>query len=607
MSKALNDLPYVESVDSAFGFGWSSEHLIRSSEVNLLYEHLLVVTTLADSFHNTYCAEVLHALVKKTLPKSQNIPHIYQFLGPPAFLSGVLANDDFGLLVENYMALDPYSIILGGKYSSDECLVPPQSMADALIALTDLTSGQREQLSVRGGAIIGWIAAYAELFLGMIVRIESKRGDHLHGPRENARLILVFTDRAEIIIDDTTLNPLTQELSNVNLSPYKRQIHFLPYGGRIPWNTLLPQVFGQSFHDLDHKHARLMFTAIGSAFRAMEASKDSSSISVKRGSDLSLTNPPPEPTTLQLITTLTTYLSSLQHGQGRMERQLKLSPQEAAKIHMDSIGDLCTECRCVACSDPSDISSAANRTNEGPSKESTGYCLPGIVITIVTIALLLSRIVLVHPLNPSREGVQLLYKLQTGKIPRYATGSSSAPTPSTVDDLYDNILTGPTSQILRMAVKFFGGGHLPPLGDHLLPHEVVAIAHEGMCAFASELAGGKNVRKDMRGMVRLVNGGFGLRSKSYRLAAWSARRPGVGGDMAMGRDRLAALKRSWRQAVVEVNIKKRLVAGNVELASTRTEYNLVYKVSQEMLSKKTPIMLRFDTDPTKNLLQQSMR
>ena len=59
--------------------------------------------------------------------------------------------------------------------------------------------------------------------------------------------------------------------------------------------------------------------------------------------------------------------------------------------------------------------------------------------------------------------------------------------------------------------------------------------------------------------------------------------------------------------MVEVNIKKRLVAGNVELASTRTEYNLVYKVSQEMLSKKTPIMLRFDTDPTKNLLQQSMR
>lgn len=526
LSKALNDLPYVEAVDPDLGFGWSPEHLIRSSEVNLLYEHLLVVVTLAESFHNTYCAEVLHALIKKTLPKLQNAPHIYQCLGPPAFLSGVLANDDFGLLVESYIALDPYSITLGGKYSSDECLVPPQSMADALSALAELTSGRRNQMSMRGGAIVGWVAAYAELFLGLSVKIESKRGDHLHGPHENTQLFLMYTDRPELIIDDTTMTPLTQELSNVSLAPYKRQIHFLPYGGRIPWNTLLPQVFGQSFHDLDHKHARLMFTAIGSAFCAMEAAKDSSSISVKRGSDLSLTNPPPESITLQLITTLTTYLSSLQHGQGRMERQLKLSPQKAAKIHLDSIRELCTECQCAICSEASDTSSAAHRTSEGPGRESIGYCLPSIVITIVTLALLLSRIVLVHPLNPSREGVQLLYKLQTGKIPRYANRSSPAPTPSTIADLYDNILTGPTSQILRMAVKFFGGGHLPPLGNHLLPHEVVAIAHEGMCAFASELAGGKNVRKDMRGMVRLVNGGFGLRSKSYHLAAWSVHRPG---------------------------------------------------------------------------------
>lgn len=528
LSKALNDLPYVEALDPNLSFGWGLEHLIRRPEVNLIYEHLLIVVTLAESFHNTYCSEVLHALVKKKLPASQLTPHIYQFLDLVAFLSGVLANDEFGLLVENYIALDPYSVALGSKYSTDRCLVPPESIADALTALAELTSRQRTQLSMRGGAIVGWVAALAESFLDLTVTIESKGGNHLHGPRENAQLTLIYTDRPELVIEDATMPLLNQELSNVSLAPYGRQIHFLPFGGRIPWDNLLPQVFGQSFHDLDHKYARLMYTAIGSAFCAMEAAKDSSSISVKRGPNSLLTNPPPEQTAMQLVSILTGHLNSLQHGQGRMERQFKLTPLEAARVHLDSIHELSTICRCIFCSKTAHLLPATNSTNDdrNSSAEIPGYCLPSIVSTIITIGLLLSRVVLVHPLKPSREGVQLLYKLRANHFSRSDDYNVLTPAPSAIAALYDNILIGPTSQILRMAVKLFAGGHLPPLGDHLLPHESVAIAHEGMCAFASELAGGKNVRRDMKGMIRLVQGGFGLRGKTYRLAVWSAQRPG---------------------------------------------------------------------------------
>ena len=48
----------------------------------------------------------------------------------------------------------------------------------------------------------------------------------------------------------------------------------------------------------------------------------------------------------------------------------------------------------------------------------------------------------------------------------------------------------------------------------MLPTEVVAISHEGVCAFAAEFAAGRGVRKDMQGMIRVVNGGFGIGSKS---------------------------------------------------------------------------------------------
>lgn len=526
LSKALNDLPYVEALDPNLSFGWGLEHLIRRSQLNLSFEYVLITGTLADCFHNSYCTEVLHALAKRTIPKSQNTPHIYQFLDLISFMSGILATDDFGLLVENYIALDPYSVMQGGKYSTDRCLVPPASIAEALIAIGELTSGQRLQLSIRGGAVVGWVAALAEAFLNLTVTIESKKGDHLHGPRENAQLILIYTDRPELVIEDATMPALTQEISNISLLPYSQQIHFVPFGGKVPWITMLPQIFGRCFHELDHKHLRVMCTAIGTAFRAMEAAKDDSSISAKRGP--LLTNPPPETSASQLITTLTAYLSSLQHGQGRMERQLKLSPQEAAKIHMNSIHELCTICRCTFCSKAADKAPEASVGNgvNASDDQGVGYCLPAIVESIIMIGLLMARIVLVHPLNPSREGVQLLYKLRTDRFIKSTDHNVLSPTPSTVASLYDNVLTGSTAQISRMAVKFFGGGHLPPLGDHLLPHETVALIHEGMVAFAAELAGGKGVRRDMKGMVRIVNGGFGLRGKMYRIAAWSTQRPG---------------------------------------------------------------------------------
>lgn len=213
-----------------------------------------------------------------------------------------------------------------------------------------------------------------------------------------------------------------------------------------------------------------------------------------------------------------------------MERELRSSPQDAAKTHIEQIYLLAAACNCGICSS---ISPTKHTGLNGSSASShtdppTGYCLPAVVETIISIGLLLSRIILAHPLNPSREGVQLLYKTRADKLYRTQEHGSCTltPSPNAIAALYDNLLIAPTSQILRMTVKFFAGGHLPILGSDLLPSETVAVAHEGMCAYAAELAGGRGVRKDMKGMVRVVNGGFGIRQKMYKVAVWTSKRPG---------------------------------------------------------------------------------
>ena len=542
LNKALNDLPCIDTSDPGLAFAWSWEHIIRSPRVHQFgYEHLTIVVTLAECFHETYAAEVFHHLAKRALPASQSTPHIYQWLDLLHFCNGILANDEFSLIVENFILLDPYSVTPGSKYSSDRCLVPPESVAAALLALSELTCGKRDTLTLRGGDVLGWIAALAEQFFDLTVSIESKSGEHLHGPKENARLNLIYTEKPELVLQDSSLPELTKEVTNLSLAPLPRQIHFLPYGGRVTWTTVLPQVFGQRFYDLDHIYGKAMYTAIGAAFRAIEDAKDSSSIHPKQGPHASLASHPPEATAAQLISTLTTFISSLQHGQGRMERQLKLTSPEAAKVHLEQIRYLASVCKCVFCStilnDPAASTSATSETTTengnihhstsgAPQHRDADYCLPSIVSTIIMIGLMLSRIVLANPFRPNREGVQLLYKLRTDRFAKTDDHNTLSPSPNAIAALYDNASSAQTSYILRMAVKFFAGGHLPPLGSDLLPTDCVAVAHEGMCAFAAELAGGRNVRKDLKGMVRVVNGGFGIRQKSYRLAVWSSKRPG---------------------------------------------------------------------------------
>lgn len=526
LNKALNDLPCIDALDSRLSFAWSTEHVIRSPRVHQFgYEHLTIVITLAECFHEAYAAEVFHQLAKKMLPPGQSTPHIYQWLDLIHFCNGILATDDFSSIVESFILLDPYSVTPGGKYSSDRCLVPASSVADALIALSDLTSGKRENLTLRGGGVIGWLAALAEQFFGLTVTIESKQHNHLHGPTRDAQLNLIYTEKPELIIEDGTLESLSKELSAISFSPYSRQIHFLPYGGRVRWATLLPQVFGQSIHELE-VHSKSMYTAIGCAYRAIEGAKDASSISPKQGRHATLSPPPEEPSAQNLIERLTAHISGLQRGGGKMERQLRLTPQEAAKQHYEEIQYLASKCRCIFCHKVLDKSTEPDISqSEGKTATDLGYCLPSIVETIIMIGLMLSRIVTDRQIGPSREGVQLLYKLRTDRFAKTLDHNISSPTPNTISTLYDDLLHTPTSYILRMACKFFAGGHMPPIGDHLVPVETVALAHEGICAFASELVGGRGVRKDLKGMVRVVNGGFSIGQKTYRIAAWSPRRP----------------------------------------------------------------------------------
>lgn len=556
LNRALNDLPCLDTSDDRLWFGWSYEHIIRSPRAHqTAYEHLAIVITLAECFHETYAAEVFNEMAKAALPPAQTAPHIYQWIDLLHYCNGILASDDFGLLVESFINLDPYSVTPGSKYSADHCLVPAKSFAIALLAFSELTCGNRKRLTFRGGAVVAFLAALAESFYDIKVSIESAEGVHLYGSQVDASLVIVYMNKPEIHVDgDTAPSSSRQRTSSISVPAYSARIHFLPFGGRLAWQNVLPQVFGDRFRALDHEHSQRMYVAIGCAFRALEGVPVMAETTTTENSSGTpeLAHPPPQISAAQRIASLTAYFPSLQKGASKLERQLRHSPEDAAQVYTDHMDELVSACNCIICSDHLDPSTTSSRQEQAET-EIASYCLPCIVETIICLSLMLSRIVLAIPIFPNREGIQLLYKRRTerrrhqlqhhhhqnqhnqhqhhhhhsNKPHTPPTLSLPPPTPSHLAALYDHIPTAPTATLLRMTVKLFGGGHLPRLGTNALPHGLVALSHDGICAFAAELAAGRaEVKRGMRGMVRVVPGGFGVGLKTYRVGVWGVERPG---------------------------------------------------------------------------------
>lgn len=557
LNRALNDLPCLEALDERLWFGWSYGHVIRSPRAHqTAYEHLAIVITLAECFHETYAAEVFNEMARAALSPTQTTPHIYQWTDLLHYCNGILASDDFGPLVESFINLDPYSVTPGSKYSAAHCLVPAKSFATALLAFSDLTCGNRKQLTLRGGAVLAFLAALAESFYDIKVSMESAEGGYLYGSQAEASLILIYTDKPELHVDgDAVASRSQHRASSISVPAYSARIHFLPFGGRLAWQNVLPQVFGDRFRALDHEHSQRMYVAIGCAFRALEEAHESeqqTTDSAKSNSNgPGFGHPPPPISAAQRITSLTAYFPTLQKGASKLERQLRHSPEDAAQVYADHMDELVDACNCLICGSPSN-STTTNTSSKPEQVETASYCLPSIVETIIYLSLVLSRIVLALPIFPNREGIQLLYKSRTDRQlqqqqhhshhyqhhhhyhhsthqhrPVRPSMSHTTPTPHEIAILYDHIPTAPTATLIRAAVKLFGGGHLPHLGTDALPNGVIALSHDGICAFAAELATGRaGTKGNMRGLVRVVPGGFGVGLKTYRVGVWGLERPG---------------------------------------------------------------------------------
>ncbi|KIW20016.1 hypothetical protein PV08_00591 [Exophiala spinifera] len=520
MNNALSNLPVHLSVAPAdkLCFGWGPSHVIYDRAVHEdegSYDHLAVMLALTETFRETYGALVLMEMSSAAAGAAAGpddfTPHFAQWKAALHGCNGALASTDFGLLVEDYIQLYPYTIVNLGRLES---LIPPKVVAEALSALLEVTSGRQSKVTFTGSAVTGWIGALAEWLCDLPLAVYQTGGQQLrrtHTDKE-PQITLVFVEKPGLTFSFEKRDlgsPRIADLSLVDRT-YSSAVHATPFGGRVAWQSLLPRVFGKSFHYLDHDESRAFATMMGSAAKMFEG------LALGRGheehNDLVSTQNQNNSASYGagLIVTLTNWLPELRRFEGRMEKQLKSSHENAAATYVEQLTRIRKACHCGICT-------AKEHLVDGQDgvPPSHGYCLAVLVETIIALGLSLSRMTVAPRLYPTRSGIQSFYLGQVSK----RLEARGMHWKEHFKIVYGNEWNAPDARRLQNAIQVFTGSR--PTTN--IPENLVAISHEGICAYFVAMEKGyssENVQQVQ--LIRVVSGSINVGEKLFDRASLGA-------------------------------------------------------------------------------------
>ena len=505
-NSCLTNLPVYRSADDRLQFGWADRNLWRNIGVQLYeYEHLVLGAALSECFPEWYGAGVLLALGAYFENDDKPNPHLSSWRGFVRAANGILSLSEFPLAVDDRLRCNPYrgkNMAEAHHDTNTGGSVSPEQFAKALHSIALLKKGERNELSLAGGDVLGWFAAYTTLFLELNVTLVDQDGkEHYmssnHGKPE---LKLVFiplgSDPQDRGSDTIWLNqPSTTEA-------VMRPLSFL-VTGRVTGDAIFNKVFGAAFHRLDQTEAKHFAMALGGSARFWEfLAKDERTLERTMSAENKAN---PRSWGFGLIKTWTDWFPELRHLQGRMERAQREDLDGTKKLCVDAIDRLESACGCYICS-------AAPKADGQPGKmPADGFCIATLMETIILLGLTLSRVALVPHLYPSRAGILALHDIQVQK--RLRVGSPLEPHGETRGEILfsDDWNAGISKRLLGVVTLFTG---IRPTKD--IPENLVAISHQGICAYVMELERGDagKAREDDK-VIRVVNGSVHHQQKIF--------------------------------------------------------------------------------------------
>ena len=406
---AISKLKSFQTLCRALYIGIGIEHVIhilaRTEEGAMC---IALCGSLSEFYAKSTASEILIEMVKTKRAPEELRPSISEWSALLDACGGTFAASPLSTLAEKYMQLHPDHRMLGYNVenlaaSKVRGCSSAESLATALIALAEVTRGDLASLTIIGGADAGWLAAFAEWFFELSIRIIlGSTGEVLYpgqGSEHNVQVLIVYnsvgtvaqnmlvtTDRTHRLSDATSL--IRQE-SDTNYSE-------ACVAGRVEWDKILALVFGPEFKKMrGNSHA--VGVALGSLARILQgvASAEDGIRPLFRQeyghyNDSSYGK--------GLVLAILHRFPELGSFRDPMERAVRQDLSNAFMSYESSMSALQIACNCRRCQEGLGIQD--------------DYCCVMIVEVIVVLAQTMSIATLPIEISPSRLGIETIYAKQ---------------------------------------------------------------------------------------------------------------------------------------------------------------------------------------------------
>jgi hypothetical protein len=486
VSDAFNNLPVYDSHGWAFGFGF--DHIARGAW------SWVIPGILLEYFDESFSAQVCSQLASDLGTPREWKPSLYQWQRLMHACNGVLATNRFGVLVDDFVRLNPYNHVVTSHVSVGTSAHPrghtsPQAVAKALHLLASVSSGHVSKVQLMGTDDIGWFAAVAEWLLDMRVKIKSAAGQSLYCncAEKDPQVELVFeSDVREEALQQLQLKDNAYRLQDVwdEQRVDAQEGHYLSpvLGGRVLWETLFSAVFQDAFMTVLRSEVSILGTTVACAARVLQAITTGEEGVPPSFSDSSWLSGPGS-YGVGLVQTMTNWFLGFSRALSNMKHCLQLSLPEAISRYEEQMRKLQKLCGCSVC----DLSSNIRKD----------LCQLAMMETIVALGVSLSRIVIAPELFPKRSGIRLLYEHEVRQVK--ATQAKGLTGIERIAYVYGDVFKANNSLMLNICAALFSGMFKQ------IDQNALSLTKSGICSITGSLFrfAGKSAQK---GDIRAVPG-----------------------------------------------------------------------------------------------------
>lgn len=507
ITDAINVLPLYKGIGGVLSFGFGVEHLVRAMNKTEEGQALLILcASLSECYHPDHAAEVLVALVRTSRAPETLQPSVSQWRSLLDVSAGILSTTTFALHAEKLMSLFPAYLSLGygGPSNSSQertqmrrrgC-ASPVSLAEALLAIGQVTRGESKSVTIMGNSNAGWLAAFAEWHFGLSVQIlnggeesvlyqSGKGGDDFQvvivyssGQQEGSLEVMGRVYRIKDVTDTIKDGMWDRDTMAVT--------------GRTPWSGALTATFGDDFRRLLEQDSTFG-GAIGCLARIIKALRVGEDV-VGKGSLFHWSHSGLimlDCYGSKFIANLVEWFPELIELRQYMDHDVKLDASIAVATYKAYKTALKRACGCASC-------------HSGKAGE--GYCFIVLLETVVKLGQLLSKVDNPTSLHPSRLGIEQFYIQPPGR-----KRSTDSRQPGIESNRYDSDVISAlysSKNWLNDTLRLFSG-RVPKQGD-----SQSAVSNFGMCTYYSTFR--QSYAGHLSGRVTVTVGTIQLYERSYQ-------------------------------------------------------------------------------------------